>query len=227
MKVQQSDIKNKKQRISGIAALLLGAAILLFSACENDIEKIKPFTTPENLPDVEATNIETMFTDSGEVRFFLKAPRLLRFENEGKGKAFIEFPEGIELIKYNDSKEIISSITADYAKQFEKEKKWEAKNNVVATNAKGDTLKTEYLIWEEEKERIYTEEFVKIIRPDQIITGIGFESDQSLQNWKIKNPKGTIYIDVETEKDTGNNASNNQPAENEPVKNFEGPLKTK
>ncbi|MFW5831070.1 MAG: LPS export ABC transporter periplasmic protein LptC [Prolixibacteraceae bacterium] len=227
MKVQQSDIKNKKQRISGIAALLLGAAILLFSACENDIEKIKPFTAPENLPDVEATNIETMFTDSGEVRFFLKAPRLLRFENEGKGKAFIEFPEGIELIKYNDSKEIISSITADYAKQFEKEKKWEAKNNVVATNAKGDTLKTEYLIWEEEKERIYTEEFVKIIRPDQIITGIGFESDQSLQNWKIKNPKGTIYIDVETEKDTGNNASNNQPAENEPVKNFEGPLKTK
>ncbi len=227
MKVQQSDIKNKKQKISGIAALLLGAAILLFSACENDIEKIKPFTAPENLPKVEATNIETMFTDSGEVRFFLKAPRLLRFENEGKEKAFIEFPEGIELIKYNESKEIISSITADYAKQFEKEKKWEAKNNVVATNAKGDTLKTEYLIWEEEQERIYTEEFVKIIRPDQIITGIGFESDQSLQNWKIKNPKGTIYIDVETEKDTGNNASNNQPAENEPVKNFEGPLKTK
>ena len=222
MKQQKSDIKNCKQRINGIAALILGAAILLFSACENDIEKIKPFTEPENLPEVEATNIQTLFTDSGEVRFFLKAPRLLRFENEGK--AFIEFPEGIELIKYDENKEIISGITADYAKQFEKEKKWEAKNNVVATNARGDTLKTEHLIWEEEAERIHTEEFVKIIRPGQIITGIGFESDQSLQNWRIKNPKGTIYVDVESNKnDTGDSLSVDRD-ENE-VRDFEEPLK--
>jgi hypothetical protein len=91
---------------------------------------------------------------------------------------------------------VISSITADYAKNFEKEEKWEAKNNVVATNAQGDTLKTEHLIWEEKAEIIYTEEFVRIIRSDQIITGIGFHSDQSMQNWRIKNPKGTIYIEM-------------------------------
>src|SRR5690606_25514120 len=69
---------------------------------------------------------------------------------------------------------------------------------VVATNAQGDTLKTEHLIWEEKEEKIHTEEFVRIIRENQIITGIGFQSDQSLQNWRIKNPKGTIYINVET-----------------------------
>jgi LPS export ABC transporter protein LptC len=114
-----------------------------------------------------------------------------------EGKTYIEFPQGIELIKYDENQEIISSITADYAKNFEKEEKWEAKNNVVATNAQGDTLKTEHLIWEEKTERIYTEEFVRIIRPDKIITGIGFQSDQSMQNWRIKNPKGEIYIDVE------------------------------
>ena len=129
------------------------------------------------------------------MRFFLKAPKLLSFETENQD--YIEFPEGIELIKYDEKQNVISSITANYAKQFEKEKKWEAKNNVIATNANGDTLKTEHLIWEEEAEKIYTEEFVRIIRPDQIFTGIGFESDQSLQNWKIKNPKGTIYVNVE------------------------------
>lgn len=224
MKRQKSDTKNKRQRISGIAALFLGAAILLFSACENDIEKIKPFTAPENLPEVEATNIETMFTDSGEVRFFLKAPRLLRFENRGNEKSFIEFPDGIELVKYDQNNEIISSITADYAKQFEKEKRWEAKNNVVATNVRGDTLKTEHLIWEEEQERIHTEEFVKIIRPDQIITGIGFESDQSLQNWRIKNPKGTIYVDVDNNENSNNDSLNSAPAVDRPVKQFKDPL---
>ena len=98
-----------------------------------------------------------------------------------------------------NNKNIISSITANYAKQFVAEDKWEAKNNVIATNAQGDTLKTEHLTWEEKKEIIYTEDFVKIIRTDQIITGIGFTSDQKLQNWKIKNPKGTIYISAQKE----------------------------
>ncbi|RIH66262.1 LPS export ABC transporter periplasmic protein LptC [Mariniphaga sediminis] len=195
MKAQKSGSKAEKIfYFLKIAALFTGAAFL-FSACEDNIEKIKAFSSPENLPVLEATNFETMFTDSGEVRFFLKAPKLLRFETDGK--SFAEFPEGIELIKYDEKQNIISSITADYAKQFEKEKKWEAKNNVVATNAQGDTLKTEHLIWEEKEEKIYTEEFVRIVRTDQIITGIGFVSDQSLQNWRIKNPKGTIYVDVQ------------------------------
>jgi len=183
-------------RTFGIAALFTGAAIL-FYGCENKIEEIKAFYSAENLPILEARNFETLFTDSGQVRFLLKAPKLLRFEDDGRN--YIEFPEGMELVKFDANRNVISSITADYAKQFIAEDKWEAKNNVVATNAQGDTLKTEHLIWEEKKEIIYTEEFVKIIRADQIITGIGFTSDQKLQNWKIKNPKGTIYVSVNNE----------------------------
>lgn len=195
MKRQKSDFKRIISRFNRrIAALVTGTAILLWS-CEDNLEQIKAFSPEADLPLAEATNFETMFTDSGQVMFSLKAPRLLRFE--GDGKPYAEFPEGIRLIKYDEHQKVISSITADYAKQFEKEEKWEAKNNVVATNAQGDTLKTEHLIWDEKAEKIHTEEFVRIIRPDQIITGIGFQSDQSLQNWRIKNPRGTIYIEVE------------------------------
>ena len=187
-------------KIIRIAALFTGAAILFYACEKNNIEQIKAFSSPENLPIGEAVNIETLFTDSGQVRFMMKAPKLLQFENESGN--YFEFPEGIELVKYDAGQNIISSITANYAKQFIKEKKWEAKNNVIATNAQGDTLKTEHLFWEEKEEKIYTEEFVKIIRPDQIITGIGFQSDQSLTNWKIKNPKGTIYVSMENKNHT-------------------------
>lgn len=195
MKQQKSGSKfTKILYLFRIAVLFSGAAILFF-ACENNIEKIKAFSLGENLPQVEASQFETLYTDSGKVRFHIKAPKLLQFESDGK--TFLEFPEGIELVKYDEKQTIISSITADYAKKFEKEEKWEAKNNVIATNAQGDTLKTEHLIWEEKEEIIYTEEFVRIIRPDQIITGIGFHSDQAMQNWRIKNPRGTIYIEVD------------------------------
>ncbi len=197
MKQQQLDSKIIQNIQKYCVAVLVSGAAMLFYGCENNIEQIKAFYTTENLPVLEATNFETILTDSGQVRYFLKAPKLLQFQDEGRD--YREFPEGVELVEYDDHKRIISSIKANYAKEFLAENKWEAKNNVVATNAQGDTLKTEHLIWEEKKEIIYTEEFVKIIRTDQIITGIGFTSDQKLQNWKIKNPKGTIYISVSTE----------------------------
>ncbi|MDD2381107.1 MAG: LPS export ABC transporter periplasmic protein LptC [Mariniphaga sp.] len=196
MKQPESDSKKNRVRsiFLRIAALFTGTAFL-FSACEDNLEKIKAFNSLENLPLMEASHFQTLFTDSGQVTFLLKAPKLLSYETDGV--SYTEFPEGIELIRYDEHQRIISSIKANYAKQFEKEDKWEAKNNVIATNAQGDTLKTEHLIWEEKVGRIHTEEFVRIIRTDQIITGIGFQSDQELQNWRIKNPRGTIYIDVQ------------------------------
>lgn len=195
MKIQRLDskilqfIKNIR-----IAVLISGTAILLFACSDNNIDKIQAFASPEELPVQEAIDFQTLYTDSGQVRFSLKTPKLLRFENDGK--AYIEFPMGMELVKYDEKQNIISTITADYAKQFEKDSKWEAKNNVVVTNIDGDTLKTEHLIWEEKSEKIYTEEFVKIIRENQTITGLGLTSDQNMTNWKIKNVKGILYVDV-------------------------------
>lgn len=178
-----------------IAVPVMGAAILFFACQKNDIEKIKAFSTPENLPVLEATNFSTLSTDSGTMRFSLKAKKLLRFENEGK--TFHEFPEGLLLIKYDENQNIISSIQADYAKEFIKEQKWEAKNNVIVTNQNGDSLKTEHLIWDEKNETIFTEEYVNIVSADKIITGTGLISDQNMLNWKIKNPKGIIYVAVD------------------------------
>jgi LPS export ABC transporter protein LptC len=220
MKLQKSGSKDFNIRyIFRIAAFIAGAAILL-NACENNLEQIKAFSAPEELPVVEAQNFETMYTDSGEVRFYIKAPKLLQFETEGR--SYFEFPEGIELIKYDENQNVISSITADYAKNFEREEKWEAKNNVIATNAQGDTLKTEHLIWEEKTEIIYTEEFVRIIRQDQIITGIGFHSDQAMQNWRIKNPKGTIYIEMNNASQTAaDTIIQDTPAEIPPADNLQ------
>jgi LPS export ABC transporter protein LptC len=222
MKLQKSGSKFYIIRyILRIAAFIAGAAILL-TGCENNLEQIKAFTAPEELPVVEAYHFETMYTDSGEVRFFLKAPKLLQFD--GDGRSYVEFPEGMELIKYDENQNVISSITADYAKNFEREEKWEAKNNVIATNAQGDTLKTEHLIWEERAEIIYTEEFVRIIRSDQIITGIGFHSDQAMQNWRIKNPKGTIYIEMnEPGQTSADTASQTTPTSNPPTNDLQMP----
>jgi len=169
-----------------------GLALVVLTGCVTDIEKIKAFSPSEILPVIHAENFETTYSDSGVIRFILKTPELKRFETDDA--PYIEFPKGVLLIRYNQNKEVISSISARYAKQFVREHRWEAKNDVVATNNLGDTLKTEHLIWEEESGRIYNNEFVKVIRPDQEITGVGIEANQNMTNWRIRNPRGPIYV---------------------------------
>lgn len=196
MKAQQFD-SNIAHRIKhySIAVLLTGTAILFFACKKNNLSEIKAISAPNELPVMEANNFQTTLTDSGLIRYTLKAPKLLRFENGGK--TYSEFPQGVEIKKYDSKQKIVSSITADYAKEFVKEQEWEAKNNVVVTNAKGDSLKTEHLIWDTKNEKIHTEEYVQIISEDKVITGVGLTSDQDMLNWRIKNPKGTIYVSVD------------------------------
>jgi LPS export ABC transporter protein LptC len=214
MKIHKSDSKILHRiKQSSIAVLIMGAAILFYACESNNLSEIKAFTAPENLPIQEATNFQTTYTDSGQIRFTLKTPKLLRFEVDGV--TYTEFPQGMKLIKYDAQKNIVSSIRADYAKQFVKDQRWEAKNNVVVTNVQGDSLLTEHLIWEEKNEKIHTEEFVKIIREDQIITGVGLTSDQNMENWKIKNVKGVLYVSVNNENSTPQESGTAQPVQQE------------
>ena len=210
-----------------IAALFIGAAIL-FSACENDLKTIKAFSSPKDLPILYAENYKSTYIDSGQVRNYLEAPVLQQFESDGN--PFIEFPKGVILDKFDGQKRILSSITANYAKQYTKEKKWEAKNNVIAVNNEGDTLKTEHLIWEESTGKIYSERYVKFVHDDKIIYGNGFESDQNMENWRIKDVEGIIYINVEENTEPEPSANKPQiPVPNEhnkqkPIVNVKKPI---
>ncbi len=177
-----------------IASLLSGLVVLLFS-CESDIQKVKEFADIQNQPSIVAENFEGIFSDSTIIRYKLNTPRLIYHEDATP--PHIEYPTGVHIEKYDARMNIIASISSNYAKFFTEEERWEAKNNVVAVNANGDTLKTEQLLWDEKKGKIYSDEFVKIIRADQIMTGIGLEANQDFSNWKIKNPKGTIYVEVQ------------------------------
>jgi len=192
--VRNNSCKKKISTIVSIAVPFLGIAMLFFS-CSNDIETIKAYASDEKRPSFSAEGFEMLHSDSTIIRYRLKTPKLIRFEDEAE--PFMEFPKGVYIEKFDEKMKIISNLSADYARFYEKDERWEAKNNVIAINAENDTLKTEQLTWEEKKGMIYSEQFVKIIRKDQVITGIGFESDQNLSNWKIKNPKGTLYIDDE------------------------------
>jgi LPS export ABC transporter protein LptC len=168
---------------------------MLFVSCENEIAKIKTVTNTEDLPAISAEGFEVLVSDSSVIRSKIQTPLFIQHDNEKD--PYVEFPKGVKIEKYDTKMNIVSSLTAQYAKNFTTDKRWEAKNNVIAVNAKGDTLKTEYLVWDVAKEKIYSDQFVKIIQKDQVYTGIGFESNQDFSSYHIKNLKGNMYVNVD------------------------------
>ncbi len=161
--------------------------------CKNDIDVINTFNEFHNLPSQSVKNLETIYTDSGKIQIKLLAPELKRFSNVEE--PYTEFPAGIEVIFFDKNQEPESQLTAKYAIYFEANKLWEARDSVIAINNLGDTLNTELLFWDEKKELIYTNKFVKITTENEVIWGEGLEANQEFTDWKIKNVKGTIYIE--------------------------------
>lgn len=176
-------------------AFLLPVLCWLLVSCENDIAKIKIYAKTEELPSATAEGFEMLVSDSTVIRSRLQTPKLIRHDNEKE--PYTEFPQGIKILQYDANMNVISNITSQYAKYFEADERWEAKNNVVAVNQKGDTLKTEFMIWDQKKGKIYSNQFVKIIQKDKVLNGTGFESNQDFTEYTFKNLKGNFYVDVQ------------------------------
>ena len=176
-------------------SILIVLPTFLFVSCGKEITKVKIYSSTEELPTGTAEGVEMLASDSSVIRFKLQTPEWIRHDKSKE--PYIEFPKGVKIQKYDAKMNVVSSVTCLYAKNFIADDKWEAKNNVVAVNLQGDTLKTEYLVWDNKKGKIYSDQFVKIIQKDQIFNGIGFESNLDFSTYRIKNLKGHIYVNVD------------------------------
>ncbi len=172
--------------------LFITGVSLLFVSCENDIEKINSITNSSEMPEVSASNVEVLYSDSGFVQMKLTAEVIKQFSNIEK--PYIEFPEGIYVRFYDDSLNVESEIRANYAIYHTDEKLWEARGNVVANNLeKGEKLNTEELFWDEDKKTIYSNSFSRIETLDGTFYGQdGFESNQRFSKWRLKSSRGTV-----------------------------------
>jgi LPS export ABC transporter protein LptC len=167
--------------------------LIMFAAasCETDIEKVQMITSEKNLPVESAKNMEVLYSDSAKVKVKIMAGEVNRFAG---ASPYTEMKKGVKLEFFDDSLKVTSQLTANNAVSKEQEQIMEAKNNVVVINEKGEKLETEHLVWDEKKEKIYTDVFARITTDDEIIYGNGFESNQEFTRYRILQPKGIITI---------------------------------
>lgn len=181
----------------GKALLFLPIILLLFS-CRTKVSKDIPADLLDNskIAAMEAHDFETLYSDSGVVKYHLTTPRLLVYDDPKQ--PYKDFPEGFLLQRYDRNRKIVSQMSGNHGKYFDVEKKWEADGNVVLVNSEGDTLRSEELKYHETEDLIFSDKFVSIRKGDQFITGTGgFKSDAQMTRWSFIKTKGHLYVEGE------------------------------
>jgi LPS export ABC transporter protein LptC len=165
-------------------------AIILFS-CENKKETLPPLDLL-SLPSQSVKEFETVYSDSGMIELIMKSPLMEQYDNSGE--PYFEFRMGIHVDVYDGKETVSGSVSSKYAKYTKSTNVWELKDSVVVINEKNDKLETEVLNWDQTKDLIYSDRFVRFTNEDQIVMGTGFESDPHLRKRKIKKVSAIIYL---------------------------------
>ena len=166
-------------------------SVCFFASCENDNAEIARVTASLNDPVEEIKGLETFYSDSGMVKVKVTAASMIQ---KIRPKAITEMPSGMMIEFFNQNRQVKSRLSAKYAIHYELEHRWEAINDVEVVNEKGEKLNTEKLFWDERKELLSSDQFVKISTPKEIIMGKGFEANQDFSRYKIFNVTGRITV---------------------------------
>ena len=176
------------------AAFLAAVMFVLFPACSGKDKKL-PEAISENdtLTSMKSIGVTNLISDSGITRYKIVAEEWLIYDK--KNPPYWAFEKGVYLEKFDTLFRIDASIKADTAYYHEKKKLWELKGHVQILSQRGDKFQTDLLFWDEKKEKVYSDKFIQIEQEDKSIKGYGFESNQDLTEYEIKNTTGVFTIE--------------------------------
>ncbi len=175
---------NYLQKIFYISVFFFAA---VFFSCDEKFEPPKSDLSPENIPIQESWNSEVTFSDSGFVKAILKAGHISAFSD--KGYTLIDSGAVVDFYKNG---EIVSTLTGNRGKVDDMTKDIEIYDSVKVVNKEGSELRTSKLLWKHKTQKVYSDVFVRITTPKEIVEGTGFESDQNLTNYKIYQVSGVF-----------------------------------
>ena len=176
------------------AAFLAAVMFVIFPACSGkDKNLAEAISENDTLPSMTSLGVTTLISDSGITRYKVVAEEWLIHDK--KNPPYWAFEKGVYLEKFDTLFRIDASIKADTAYYHEKKKLWELKGNVQILSQRGDKFQTNLLFWDEKKEKVYSDQFIQIEQEDKIIKGYGFESNQDLTEYIIKNTTGVFTVE--------------------------------
>jgi LPS export ABC transporter protein LptC len=186
---------NNIHNLKGLAAAL-GVAALMFlpAACTSDKpEYVSRFKDRAAVAGMFSDSVTTLISDSGRIRYRVVTEVWKIYDKAAD--PYWYFPKKIYFERFNDSLKTESLVQADTARYYTRRKLWVLRKKVKLVNLKGETFETALLYWDQRQQRIYSDSFIRIEQNNQVLTGYGFESNESLTKYNIFKPEGIFPLD--------------------------------
>jgi LPS export ABC transporter protein LptC len=167
------------------------------TACENSQEEVDQLFK-KKIAVEEAKKVVSYLSQSGTVKAKLTSPYMLRYQAEGNttDSPYIEFPRTLHVDFYDDSTRVESTVDARYAKYIEFDRKVLLRDSVlVISKRNGDTLRTQELWWDQDKQQFYTDKPAHIYQRDKIIFAQdGLRAAQDLTSYSLFKSSGPMLV---------------------------------
>jgi LPS export ABC transporter protein LptC len=148
--------------------------------------KVQPAVTGAVIEDEQPSqttyNATMHFTNEGQPRGTLLAGRIRVYDTRRQ----TIMDSGVKVDFYDKEGMKSSVLTARWANINDQTKYMVAYDSVKIVSNKGTVVYTDSLTWDNENQKITSPAFVRIVEnTGRVTTGHGFESDQTLSNYKI------------------------------------------
>ena len=159
-----------------------------------------------NLELTPIQRVENMFaiqSKNGTTSMRMEAPLMEHYETDST--AWDSFPKGLSVYGYTEDGLLETVIVSNNARHTtsrvgKDEDVWEAFGNVVVHNViKLETMETDTVYWDQVKEEIYTDCYVKMYSEDGFMQGYGMRSDDHARNAILHRPFNSYGV---TDRDT-------------------------
>lgn len=175
-------------------AVVFITVMLIFVSCGNNKKLVTDAVIERDSISVMTTfGVSTFISDSGIIRYKILTDEWMVYDK--KNPPYWAFEKGIYVEKFDTLHNVEASIKADTAYYNTKDELWTLRGNVMVSNLKGESFKTQLLYWNQKEERVYSDRFIEIIQPERTITGYGFDSNQQMTQYEIKNITGIFYVE--------------------------------
>ena len=161
---------------------------MLLISCKEEKKSVMDNVDPETFPTMSTTDVSTLVSDSGYIRYHLTTDLWLVYDEAVEPRW--TFPTGINMQRYDDTLGVNATFVADSATYLSSKRIWQFDGNVRMKNVNGDSFETQQLFWDQNQKKVYSDSFIHIERIDRILEGYGFNSNEDMTEYTITRVSG-------------------------------------
>lgn len=174
------------KKITSILCSLL--SIISLISCEDDKKDFK--REEYKGPVSEVYGINMSYTDSARLVVRMSTEAQLTMANEDK-----KYPKEVRVFFFDKLGNNTTKLRGDSAIYLKANNLYRVMGRVQINNqVKNETLETDELFWSPDTKKIYSNKPVDIKTPDQVIHGMGMDSNQDFTEYTIRKVTGVVSV---------------------------------